>query len=171
MDAPVATFTLQPVAAPNTYASVKLVQTAEDGTVTEIDGDADTLKVTVDVGALENAAYSFHALVVDAAGNVQTDESPTTTVNVLNFRVTVNVLNFRVKDVSDVAVTAVDGISVKNPESPVVRDSFTISLTVPNGSVARGGTERNYRRQCRRKRNDRRAGTYVLTDGRCFDTA
>ena len=136
VDAPVATFTLQPVAAPNTYASVKLVQTAEDGTVTEIDGDADTLKVTVDVGALENAAYSFHALVVDAAGNVQTDESPTTTVNVLNFRVTVNVLNFRVKDVSDVAVTAVDGISVKNPESPVVRDSFTISLTVPNGSVA-----------------------------------
>ena len=136
VDAPVATFTLQPVAAPNTYASVKLVQTAEDGTVTEIDGDADTLKVTVDVGALENAAYSFHALVVDAAGNVQTDESPTTTVNVLNFRVTVNVLNFRVKDVSDVAVTAVDGMSVENPESPVVRDSFTISLTVPNGSVA-----------------------------------
>ena len=127
VDAPVATFTIQPVAAPNTYASVKLVQTAEDGTVTEIDVDAGTLKVTVDVGVLENAAYSFHALVVDAAGNVQTDKSPTTTANVLNFRV---------KDVSDVAVTAVDGMSVENPESPVVRDSFTISFTVANGSVA-----------------------------------
>ena len=127
VDAPVATFTLQPIAAPNTYASVKLVQTAEDGTVTEIEGDAGTLKVTVDVGALENAKYSFHALVVDAAGNVQTDESPTTTANVRNFRV---------KDVSDVAVTAVDGMSVENPESPVVRDSVTISLTVANGTVA-----------------------------------
>ena len=130
VDAPVATFTLQPAAAPNTYASVKLVQTAAaDGTVTEIEGEAGMLKITVDVGALENAAYSFQALAVDAAGNVQTDKSPTTTTNVANFRVT---------DVSDVAVTAVDGVSVENPASPVARDSVTISLTVANGTVASG---------------------------------
>ena len=129
VDAPVATFTLQPAAAPNTYASVKLVQTDADGTVTEIEGEAGMLKITVDVGALENAAYSFQALAVDAAGNVQTDKSPTTTTNVANFRVT---------DVSDVAVTAVDGVSVENPASPVARDSVTISLTVANGTVASG---------------------------------
>ena len=129
VDAPVATFTLQPAAAPNTYTSVRLVQTDADGTVTEIDGEAGMLKITVDVGALENAAYTFHALAVDAAGNVQTDKSPTTTTNVANFRVT---------DVSDVAVTAVDGMSVENPESPVARDSFTVSLTVANSTVASG---------------------------------
>ena len=129
VDAPVATFTLQPAAAPNTYASVKLVQTDADGTVTEIEGEAGTLKITVDVSALENAAYSFQALAVDAAGNVQTDESPTTTTNVANFRVT---------DVSTPVVTAVDGVSVENPASPVARDSVTISLTVANGTVASG---------------------------------
>ena len=129
VDAPVATFTLQPAAAPNTYASVKLVQTDADGTVTEIEGEAGMLKITVDVGALENAAYRFQALAVDAAGNVQTDESPTTTTNVANFRVT---------DVSTPVVTAVDGVSVENPESPVARDSVTISFTVANGTVASG---------------------------------
>ena len=128
VDAPVATFTLQPAAAPNTYALVQLVQTAEDGTVTEIDGYAGAWKITVDVGALENAAYNFHALAMDAAGNVQTDASPKTTVNVRNFRK---------EDVSDVAVTAVDGRSVENPESPpAAHDSITISLTVANGTVA-----------------------------------
>ena len=61
VDAPVAMFTIQPTAAADTYASVRLVQTTEDGTVTEIDGEAGEMKVTVDVGALENAQYSFHA--------------------------------------------------------------------------------------------------------------
>ena len=43
----------------------------------------------------------LHALAVDEFGNMQTDESPQTTVNVLNFRVA---------DVSDLEVTAVDGV-------------------------------------------------------------
>ena len=68
VDAPVATFTIQPTAAADTYASVRLVQTTADDTETKIDGEAGELEITVDVGALENAQYSFHALAVDAAG-------------------------------------------------------------------------------------------------------
>ena len=126
---PVATFTVQPTTAADTYNSVRLVQTDADGNVVEtFDGEAGKLKITVEVGELENLQqHNFHALAVDAADNVQTDESPTATVNVRNFRV---------KDVSDVAVTAVDGMSVENPESPVAHDSVTISLTVANGTVA-----------------------------------
>ena len=129
VDAPVATFTLQPTAAADTYASVRLVQTAADDTVTNIDGEAGELKITVDVGALENAQYSFHALAVDAAGNVQTDESPTATVNVLNFRLA---------DISDVAVTAVDGEAVAEPPAEPIplTTSVTVSLTVANGSLS-----------------------------------
>ena len=52
-----------------------------------IDGEAGMLDVTTDVGMLGNGAYMLHALAVDEAGNVQTDESPQITVNVLNFRV------------------------------------------------------------------------------------
>ena len=129
VNAPVATFTVQPTAAADTYASVRLVQTTEDGTVTDIDGEAGEMKITVDVGALENAQYSFHALAVDAAGNVQTDESPTTAVNVLNFRLA---------DISDVAVTAVDGETVAEPPAEPIplTTSVTVSLTVANGSLS-----------------------------------
>ena len=69
VDAPVATFTVQPTAAADTYNSVRLVQTAADGTVTEIDGETGKTTITADVGKLDNGQYSFHALVVDAAGN------------------------------------------------------------------------------------------------------
>ena len=129
VDAPVATFTVQPTAAADTYASVRLVQTAADGTVTEIAGETSALKITVDVGVLENAEYSFHALAVDAAGNVQTDESPTSAVNVLNFRLT---------DISELAVTAVDGEAVAEPPAEPIplTTSVTVGFTVANGALS-----------------------------------
>ncbi len=129
VNSPIATFTVQPTAAEDTYASVKLVQTAADGTITEIVGEVGILKITVDVGQLENALYTFHALAVDAAGNVQTDESPASDVNVLNFRTT---------DVSDLVVTAVDGEPVQEPpaEPILLKSSVAVSFTVANGSLS-----------------------------------
>ena len=126
---PIAKFTTQPTADPTTYVSVKLVQTAADGTETVIDGENDALDVTIDVGMLENDTYMFRALAVDEFGNVQADESP---------QVTVHVVNFRVTDISDLAVIAVDGTEVSEPPAePIsVRESVTVSFAVANGSLA-----------------------------------
>ena len=126
---PVAMFTTQPTADSNTYASVNLVQTTEDGTETVTEGEAGVLGITIDVGMLENGTYMFHALAVDEFGNVQTDESP---------KVTLHVVNIRVTDVGDIAVIDVDGTEV--PETPTetiqLRESITYSLAVANGSLA-----------------------------------
>ena len=122
---PVAIFTTEPMADPNTYASVNLVQTTEDGTETVTEGEAGTLGITIDIGMLENGTYMFHALAVDEFGNVQTDESP---------KVTLHVVNFRVADVTDIAVTDVDGIPDTDPIQ--LRESITYSFKVANGSLA-----------------------------------
>ncbi|MCG9130453.1 hypothetical protein J5I95_02125 [Candidatus Poribacteria bacterium] len=126
---PIATFTIEPTADPATYASVNLVQTAGEVSETVAEGEAGVLDITIDVGALENGTYMFHALAVDKSGNVQTDESP---------MITVHVLNFRVSDVADLAVSAVDGTDVaESPAEPIpLRNSVTVSFTVANGSLA-----------------------------------
>ena len=126
---PIVIFTTKPTADPTTYASVKLVQTAADGTETVTDGENDSLNVTIDVGMLENGTYMFHALAVDESGDVQTDASP---------QVRVHVVNFRVTDISGLAVIAVDGTEVSEPPTePIsVRESVTVSFTVANGALA-----------------------------------
>ena len=75
---------IEPTAAPNTYSSVKLVQTAPDGTEIEIVVDAEVPDITVDIGTPENGMYLFHALIVDNFGNLQTNESPKIKVHVKN---------------------------------------------------------------------------------------
>ena len=128
VQSPIATYTTEPAADPSTYASVKLVQVDADGTETVIDGEVGVLDITTDVGMLANGAYMLHALAVDEFGNMQTDESPQTTVNVLNFRVA---------DVSSLKVTAVDGVDVpRTPTEPIpLRSSLTVGFDVDNGSL------------------------------------
>ena len=125
---PIATYTAEPTADPSTYASIQLVQVDADGNETMIDGEAGMLDITTDVGMLANGAYMIHALAVDEFGNVQTDESP---------QITVNVLNFRVEDVSQLKVTAVDGVDVlRTPTEPIpLRSSLTVGFNVDNGSL------------------------------------
>ena len=89
---PIAKFTIEPTAKRKTYASVKLVQTAADGTQTEIPAEVPAevsgVEIIIDVGALGiagNGAYTLYALAVDEFGNVQTDESPEITVHVKNY--------------------------------------------------------------------------------------
>ena len=79
-------FTVQPEAKPATYNSVNLVQTAEDDTETTTQGTSGQLEFTVNVGEIEDGTYTFHALAVDAAGNIQTDriEESKITVHVKN---------------------------------------------------------------------------------------
>ena len=131
VDSPVAIFTTAPTADPRTYSSVKLIRTAEDGTEVEAGvsetGAAHIFKATSDIG-VENGMYTFHALAVDADGNVQTDDSPKSSVNILNFRVS---------DVTDFTVTAVDGVDVADsPGQPIpLKSSATINFTVANGSL------------------------------------
>ncbi|MCY4569148.1 MAG: Ig-like domain-containing protein, partial [Candidatus Poribacteria bacterium] len=125
---PIATYTTEPTADPSTYASVKIVQVDADGNETMIDGEVGMLDITTDVGVLENGPHMLHALAVDEFGNVQTDESPQTTVHVLNFRVA---------DVTRLTVTAVDGVDVpRTPTEPIpLRSSLTVGFDVDNGSL------------------------------------
>ena len=133
---PIAMLTVEPTAAPATYAdgSIRLVQMDADGNQITADSESGVLEApTVDVGMLENGTYTFHALVIDKSGNVQADDSETD-----GSKITVHVLNFRVADIADLAVIAVDGVD--KPESPgepiPLRDSLTVSFTVANGSLA-----------------------------------
>ena len=134
---PISTFTVEPTAAPDTYAdgSIRLVQTDADGTQTAVDGEPGVLDEapTVDVGLLENGTYMFHALVIDEFGNVQADDSETD-----GSRITVHVLNFRLSDITDLAVTAVDGTDVAEPPAEPIplRESVTVGFVVANGSLA-----------------------------------
>ena len=82
---PIVKFTVQPTAQSVTYDSVHLVQTDADGIETFTESRWGQLEFTVDVGELENATYMFHALAVDADGNIQTDASPKITVHVENY--------------------------------------------------------------------------------------
>ena len=81
----IAKFTVQPTAQPATYNSAYLVQTDPDGTEIATEGRWGQLEFAVDVGALENGTYMFHALAVDAVGNIQTDPSPKITVHIENW--------------------------------------------------------------------------------------
>ena len=128
---PMDILTTEPTADPKTYASVRLIQTDAEGNETVIEGEVGALNITVDVGMLENGTYMFHALAVDEFGNVQTDESPKTAVHVVNFRLA---------DITDLAVTAVDGVDVaESPAEPIaLRDSLTVGFMVANGSLADG---------------------------------
>ena len=126
---PIVIFTTKLPAELTTDASVKLVQTAADGTETVIEGENDALDIIIDVGTLVNGTYMFHALAVDASGDVLTDASP---------QVTVHVANFRATDISGLAVIAVDGTAVSEPPTePVsVRESITVRFRVANGALA-----------------------------------
>ena len=136
VSSPMAMLTVAPTAAMDTYAegSIKLVRTDADGTQTITDGELGVVDAaTVDVGMLANGTYMFHALVVDAFGNVQADDSETD-----GSRITVHVLNFRVSDISDLAVIAVDGVDVAEPPAEPIplRNSLAVSFMVANGSLA-----------------------------------
>ena len=133
---PMAMLTVEPTAAPETFTdgSVTLVRTDADGTQTITDGEPGVVDAaTVDVGMLENGTYMFHALIVDAFGNVQADDSEAD-----GSRVTVHVLNFRLSDITDLAVTAVDGVDVAEPPAEPIplRNSLAVGFMVANGSLA-----------------------------------
>ena len=109
-----ATFKIEPTAAPNTYSSVKLVQTAPDGTETEFVADAGLSEITVDVGALENGLYWFHALAVDEFGNLQTNESPKIKVHIKN-------------DAPNVSVITIDESQKINPDSGAPQGNIIVN--------------------------------------------
>ena len=139
VESPVAMFTIEPTADPITYmgGKIRLVQTGSDGTVTPLpEVDVDAGQITVDVGLLENGTYMYYALVADAFGNWQMqgeDDMPSPVV-------TVHVLNIRVSDISNLMVTAVDGVMVDGelPERIPLRASIAVSFNVDNGSLAVG---------------------------------
>ena len=115
---PPATFTIEPTAAPGTYSSLKWVQTSPDGTATPTSFAADTRKILVDVGALENGDYTFHALTVDADGNVQTPESPKIKVRVKN-------------DEAKVVDIAIDEPQEVNPDSGAPQGTLVVNAYTP----------------------------------------
>ncbi len=116
-----------------TYAggSLKLVQTAPDGTETVADGSLEDGYVEIDVGLLDNGTYMYYALTVDEHGNVQDQEESPSPVT------TVHVSNFRVSDIEDLVVTSVDGVAVDGelPERIPLRESISVSFNVPNGTL------------------------------------
>ena len=82
---PIVKFTVEPAAKSTTYDSVILVLTDADGIETFTEGIWGQMKFTVNVGEFENGTYMFHALAVDAVGNIQTDPSPKITVHIENW--------------------------------------------------------------------------------------
>ena len=108
------TFKIEPTAAPNTYSSVKLVQTAPDGTETEFVADAGLSEITVDVGTMENGLYQFHALTIDQFGNLQTNESPKIKVQIKN-------------EVPNVSVITIDEPQKINPDSGAPQDNIVVN--------------------------------------------
>ena len=109
-----ATFKIEPTAAPNTYSSVRLVQTAPDGAKTEFIADAGLSEITVDVGTFENGLYSFHALTVDEFGNLQTNESPKIKVHVKN-------------ESPDVLTITIDEARKSNPDSGAPQGNLVVN--------------------------------------------
>lgn len=114
---PPATFTIEPTAAPGTYSSLKWVQTSPDGTATPTSLAADTRKIRVDVGGLENGDYTFHALTVDADGNVP-PESPRIKVQVKN-------------DEAKVVDIAIDEPQEVNPDSGAPQGTLVVNAYTP----------------------------------------
>ena len=119
-------FIVQPTAQSATYDSVNLVQTDPDGTETSTEGSLGELEVTVDVGALENGTYTFHALAVDAAGNIQADR-------IEELKITVHVENHeRPRPVPEIVAITFD------PANIVAQDP-TPTWNLPEGAKARLG--------------------------------
>ena len=88
-----ASFVIRPTANSRTYSSVKLIRTDADGAQNECRGmlvrsewrkesapqaihSASATTIKFDISSLTSGLYTFHALAVDRAGNVQTDDSP-----------------------------------------------------------------------------------------------
>ena len=109
-----ATFIIEPTAAPDTYSSVKLVQTAPSGAKTEFIADAQLSKITVDIGTLENGMYRFYAMTIDHSGNLQTNRSPEIMVHVKN-------------EVPNVLAIMVDEAQVVNPDSGAPQGNITVN--------------------------------------------
>ena len=130
-----ATFKIEPTAAPNTYSSVKLVQTAPDGRETEFVADAELLEITVDVGTLKNGLYLFHALTIDEFGNLQANESPKIKIHIKN-------------DAPNVSVITIDGPQKINPDSGapqgnIIVNAYTSQRAVPVVTRIRFEVKRN----------------------------
>ena len=116
------TFKIEPTAAPNTYSSVKLVQTSPDGIETEISADAGVAEIKVDVGSLENGIYLFRALTVDQFGNLQTNESPKIKVHVKN-------------EAPDVLVITIDKAQIINPDSGAPQGNIIVNAYTPQRAI------------------------------------
>ncbi|MXV73520.1 hypothetical protein F4Z99_04485 [Candidatus Poribacteria bacterium] len=124
---PVATFTIEPVAARNTYKSVRLAMYPEGALVGEITETAEgsgVFMVTVDVGTLadgetylENGTYMFQALAKDEFDNEETDGS----------KISVTVQN-TYRPAPEVLVIAVDpeSITQTNPDSGAPQGTITL---------------------------------------------
>ena len=114
---PIAKFTVQPTAQSATYDSVNLVQTDADGTETSTEGESGALEFTVDVGTLENGTYMFHALAVDAVGNIQTDASPKITVHIENHE----------RPAPEIVAITVDPAAETNPDSGAPQGTIVLN--------------------------------------------
>ena len=108
------TFKIEPTAAPNTYSSVKLVQTSPDGIETEISADAGVAEIEVDVGSLENGIYLFRALTVDPFSKSQTNAAPKIKIHVKN-------------DIPDVLAITIDEAQETNPDSDAPQGSLVVN--------------------------------------------
>lgn len=117
-----AIFKIEPTAASNTYSSVKLVQTAPDGTETEFIADTGVLEITVDVGTLENGMYMFRALTVDQFANSQTNESPKIKVHVKN-------------EAPDVLAITVGEAQKINPDSGAPQGNVIVKAYTPQRAI------------------------------------
>ncbi len=125
---PVATFTIEPVAARKTYKSVRLAMYPEGALVSEITETAEgsgVFTVTVDVGTLadgetylENGTYMFQALAKDEFDNEETDGS----------QISVTVEN-TYRPAPEVLVIAVDpeSITQTNPDSGAPQGTITLN--------------------------------------------
>ena len=116
------TLTIEPTASPNTYSSVKLVQTAPGGIENEVPVDMETLKATVAVDALENGIYSLNAFTVDEFGKTQTKASPEIKVHIKN-------------ENPDVLAIIIDEPEKRNHDSGAPQGNLTVNAYTPQRAV------------------------------------
>ena len=117
-----AIFLIEPTAAPSSYSLVKLVQTAPDGTETEVPVDTETLKATVDLDTFENGTYFFSAFTADEFGKTQTDQSSKIQIQVKN-------------EEPDIVAITIDKPEKLNPDSGAPQGNLTVSGYTPQRAV------------------------------------
>ena len=128
VESPMATFTIKPVSYMGTYASVMVVTDAEGasiGEATETAEGSGVFEITVDVGILEdgeyleNGAYMFHAVAVDAEGAevAETDGA----------KISVNVENTYRPAPGILAITT-DPAAETNPDSGAPKGIVTVNV-------------------------------------------